>query len=80
VTDNSVRKAELKLKRAFRKVYLGDSVYVEIENGRVKLTTENGYGPSNTIYLESEVADAFGKYLNNATKAIEAYDAAAADQ
>lgn len=38
------------------KTYLGDSVYAELnEFGQIKLTTENGYGPSNTIYLEPEV-------------------------
>ena len=31
------------------KIYLGDSVYVEIEGGMFKLTTENGMGASNTI-------------------------------
>lgn len=45
------------------RTYLGDSVYVDIENGMLKLTTENGYGPSNTIYLEPEVADALVKYI-----------------
>jgi hypothetical protein len=39
-----------------KKVYLGDSVYAEIDNlGRLVLTTENGFGPSNTIILEPEV-------------------------
>ena len=38
--------------------YLGDAVYVEIENGLVKLTTENGLDVTNTIYLEVEVIDA----------------------
>jgi hypothetical protein len=35
------------------KTYLGDSVYVEVEGGMLKLTTENGlpWDPSNTIYL-----------------------------
>lgn len=39
------------------KRYLGDSVYAEIENGMIKLTTENGKfdDPSNTIYLKWEV-------------------------
>lgn len=45
------------------KDYLGDSVYAEIENGRVKLTTENGVGPSNTIFLEPEVLDALNRYV-----------------
>lgn len=42
------------------KVYLGDSVYAEFNTmiaGDVTLTTENGYGPSNTIYLEPDVID-----------------------
>jgi len=38
-----------------RKVYLGDSVYAEIDSGAILLTTENGYGPSNRIILEPQV-------------------------
>jgi hypothetical protein len=40
-----------------KKAYLGDSVYVELAHGMLKLTTENGYptDPSNTIYLEPMV-------------------------
>ncbi len=45
------------------KEYLGDSVYVAIEHGMVKLTTENGDGPTNTIYLEPEAVDALNRYL-----------------
>ena len=45
-----------------RKVYLGDSVYVEIEHGMLKLTTENGLGATNAIYLEPEVFEALAKY------------------
>jgi hypothetical protein len=37
------------------RVYLGDSVYVAIERGMVKLTTDNGDGPTNTIYLGTDV-------------------------
>lgn len=48
------------------KAYLGDSVYVEIENGMFKLTTENGFGPSNTIYLEPEVLQALNAYAAQA--------------
>lgn len=44
------------------KVYLGDSVYAEFENDMIKLTTENGLGPSNTIYLELEVFRALVAY------------------
>lgn len=47
------------------KLYLGDSVYVEVdvERGLLKLTTENGYGPTNTIWLESAVYDALLDYV-----------------
>jgi len=45
------------------KEYLGDSVYADIDNGMVKLTTENGMGPSNTIYLEPEVYRALLSYV-----------------
>lgn len=34
------------------KVYLGDSVYADFDGHYVVLTTDNGFGPSNTIYLE----------------------------
>ena len=57
---------------AERKVYVGDSVYIEIEHGMLKLTTENGsrtasgLGPSNTIYLQPEVYTAITKYVERA--------------
>lgn len=38
-----------------KKRYLGDSVYAEIEWPGIKLTTNNGLGDSNVIYLESAV-------------------------
>jgi len=34
------------------KQYLGDSVYLNFDGYHIVLTTENGYGPSNTIALE----------------------------
>jgi len=40
------------------KQYLGDSVYIEFDGDGFILTTENGDGPSNTIYLEPAVAEA----------------------
>jgi hypothetical protein len=48
-----------------RKRYLGDSVYVELEGGMIKLTTENGLpgDPSNTIYLESYTYEALQRYV-----------------
>jgi hypothetical protein len=45
------------------KQYLGDSVYLELERGMLKLTTENGYGPDNTIYLEPEVYTLFTRVV-----------------
>jgi hypothetical protein len=45
------------------KIYLGDSVYADIdEHGRgVKLTTENGFSddPRNVIFLEPQVLKSF---------------------
>lgn len=38
-----------------RKTYIGDSVYAEVKDGRLILTTENGRGPSNTIIMEPEI-------------------------
>lgn len=37
------------------KCYLGDSVYVDFDGWHIRLTTENGAGPSNEIFLEREV-------------------------
>lgn len=45
------------------KTYLGDSVYADIENGMVKLTTENGFGASNTVYMEPVVVANFERWL-----------------
>ncbi|MEE9366698.1 MAG: hypothetical protein V3W44_08435 [Dehalococcoidales bacterium] len=45
------------------KAYLGDSVYAEIENGMLKLTTNNGYEDSNTIYLEPAIIPALLAYI-----------------
>jgi hypothetical protein len=54
------------------KHYLGDSVYVEIERGMIKLTTNNGYDddPRNVIYMEIEVWNNFNAYMD---KVIEIY-------
>jgi hypothetical protein len=38
-----------------KKQYLGDSVYVSYDGIMFTLTTENGFGPSNTIHLEVPV-------------------------
>ena len=39
------------------KEYLGDGVYLQIEDDILKLTTENGYSATNTIYLEPDIYD-----------------------
>lgn len=44
------------------KQYLGDSVYADFDGYGITLTTENGYGPSNTIYLEPQVLAALDDY------------------
>lgn len=46
-----------------KKIYLGDSVYGDIENGMVALTTENGVEVGNKIYLEPQVVEAFIGWL-----------------
>ncbi len=54
------------------KTYLGDSVYVEVERGMLKLTTENEPGvssPSNTIYLEPDVYLSLHRYWLRCTGA-----------
>ena len=45
------------------KEYLGDGVYVEFDGFMVILTTENGAGPSNVIYLEPEVVQALTAFV-----------------
>lgn len=45
------------------KEYLGDSVYAEFDGYSIVLTTENGEAPSNTIFLEPSVIEAFKRYV-----------------
>lgn len=47
---------------AVLKDYLGDSVYADFDGFNVVLTTENGDGPSNTIFLEPTVLAALDQY------------------
>lgn len=56
------------------KQYLGNSVYAELTTGGIVLTTENGYGPSNTIFLEPEVLSALINFSisSRARKVVEA--------
>lgn len=49
-----------------RKSYIGDSVYVDVNQfSQIVLTTENGEGPSNEIFLEYEVYEALVEYIND---------------
>ena len=47
------------------KKYLGDSVYVEEEDGMIKLTTNNGFldDPRNVIYMNDQIFEAFMKFI-----------------
>lgn len=47
-----------------QKVYLGDSVYASFNGFHIVLTTENGMGPSNEIFLEPQLIDLLIKYRN----------------
>ena len=44
------------------KHYLGDSVYAEVQSGMIKLTTDNGSGPNNTIFLEDFVMENLAEF------------------
>lgn len=48
------------------KEYLGDSVYIEVDDGMFKITTEDGRQVSNTIYLEPAVYQALVRYTTKA--------------
>jgi len=46
------------------KQYLGDGVYVDVEENWVVLTTEDGNKETNRIYLDPEVQLAFMKFYD----------------
>lgn len=48
-----------------KKQYLGDSVYVEYDGYGVWLTTENGFGPTNKIYLEPGSVEALKSLVDS---------------
>lgn len=59
----------MKRKLEHDKQYLGDSVYVEVENGMLRLTIENGTGvPGAVIFLEVETMENLIHYYNRAKK------------
>ena len=47
-----------------KKVYLGDSVYLDFDGWNLILTTDNGSGPTNEIVLEPEVYRALELVVN----------------
>jgi len=49
------------------KIYLGDSVYCEFSLYEFILTTENGFGPSNTIVMDYELLDRLNGHINQIT-------------
>jgi hypothetical protein len=50
------------------KTYLGDSVYADIEDGMILLTTEDGIETTNIIYLEIEVYEALIAFVERMKK------------
>lgn len=44
-------------------IYLGDSVYAEKVHDTIRLTTENGFGATNEIFLDHQVIDALLRYI-----------------
>lgn len=44
--------------------YLGDGVYAEYDGYQIKLYTDDGFRPTNTIYLEPQVLDRFEKWVD----------------
>ena len=55
------------------KLYLGDSIYAEDYGVHIVLTTENGMGASNKIYLEDGIMHLLFQYWEQQRK-IEAID------
>lgn len=50
------------------KEYLGDSVYATFDGLHVVLTTENGMGPTNQIYLEPSVVEHLCEFFTRIRK------------
>jgi hypothetical protein len=45
------------------KEYIGDGVYVDFDGFQLRLTTEDGYNATNTIYLEPNVYEHLVAYV-----------------
>lgn len=53
-----------------KRVYLGDSVYAEFDGYHIVLTTDNGYGASNTIALEPDALTRLNTFRDNVSDKI----------
>jgi len=47
-----------------RKLYLGDSVYADFDGYGITLTTNNGLGATNKIYMEPFVLKALNDFID----------------
>lgn len=56
------------------KTYIGDSIYAEVVHDQLKLTTENGEGPTNTIYFDPEIWDSLVIWVRSLNKEREHFD------
>lgn len=59
-----------------KKRYLGDSVYVEFDSfsNLVVLTTDNGLGPTNTIYLEENTFRGLKSFVEDMNSGVDNED------
>lgn len=48
-----------------KKTYLGDGVYIHFDGFHYVLTTENGYGPTNTIALDPHVTQTLMNHISS---------------
>jgi len=56
------------------KEYLGDAVYADCDGIYLELTTENGLGATNRIFMEPEVIDAFIAFVTRMREEIKKED------
>lgn len=47
------------------KIYLGDSIYVEVESGLLKLTVNDGFKNYDTIYLHGNSLNKLVNYIKD---------------
>jgi hypothetical protein len=50
------------------KEYLGDSVYAAYDGDGIMLTTENGAGPSNEIFMDPDTIKAFMRFVQQLSR------------